>query len=192
MMRTAATTRKLAPLAAAVLMLAASSATASALDVKPLELEMMVGGKPFTVTAEPLSTWQTSSEGQLSLDQKFDIQPDGSHGLIQVKLAPAPPQASASAQPNPCILLQGLGQALQKEGLRVSPGRKPQANLAPVCSMIAEGSLKTQFYYASIFKTGDVIVAGVARNGSDLDETQITDFQRYLTSIKATPKETTQ
>jgi hypothetical protein len=148
------------------------------------------GGKTYQVTAEPLSAWQLASEGQLSLDQRFDIQPDGTHGTIQVKLIPAP--AKLPAKPNPCGLLQGLGKALKDQGARVSAGRVPQANLAPVCSMIAEGTLKTQFYYASMFITGDVIVAGVASNARDLSETQITDFQRYLASIKATPKETSQ
>ena len=89
-------------------------------------------------------------------------------------------------------MLQGLGKALTDQGARVSAGRVPQANLAPVCSMVAEGTLKTQFYYASMFITGDVIVAGVASNNRDLSETQITDFQRYLASIQATPKETSQ
>jgi hypothetical protein len=37
-----------------------------------------------------------------------------------------------------------------------------------------------------------VIVSGIARNGSDLDDTQINEFQRFLASVQATPKETTQ
>jgi hypothetical protein len=163
---------------------------AQALDTRKIELSLPAGGKTYQVTAEPLSAWQLASEGQLSLDQRFDIQPDGTHGTIQVKLIPAP--AKLPSKPNPCTLLQGLGKALKDQGARVSAGRVPQANLAPVCSMIAEGTLKTQFYYASMFITGEVIVAGVASNARDLSETQITDFQRYLASIKATPKETSQ
>lgn len=163
---------------------------AQALDTRKIELSLPAGGNTYQVTAEPLSAWQLASEGQLSLDQKFDIQPDGTHGTIQVKLIPAP--AKLPSKPNPCSLLQGLGKALKDQGARVSAGRVPQANLAPVCSMIAEGTLKTQFYYASMFVTGEVIVAGVASNARDLSETEITDFQRYLASIKATPKETSQ
>jgi hypothetical protein len=171
----------------------ASPLAASALETRPVEMEMQIGSKAYSVTAEPLSSWQLSSEGQLSLDQKFDIQPDGSHGLIQVKLVPTPAALNASnQQPNPCTVLQGLAKTLEKDGVRVSPGRKPQANLAPVCSMVTEGTLQTQFFYASIFKSGDIVVAGIARNTSDLDDAQITEFQRYLASIKATPKETTQ
>ena len=163
---------------------------ASALDTRTMEVEMTIGGQPFTVTAEPLSNWQVASEGQVSLDQRIDIQPDGTSGLIQVKLTPAP--ANIQSEPNPCTVLQGMAQNLQKEGLRLSPGRKPQANLAPVCSMIAESTLSTQFFYAALFKAGDMIVAGVARNGRDLSDTEITEFQRYLASIKAQPTETSQ
>lgn len=173
---------------AGLAMLCAAGTVATALDVKPLRLDMVIGTDTYAVTAQPMSTWQISSEGEISLDQKFDIQPDGSHGLIQVKLAPLPANAG-STQPNPCALLQGVAQSLKKEGLRVSAGRTPQANLAPVCTMVAEASLKTQFYYATLLKSGDIIVAGVARNGRDLNDTQITEFQRYLASIKATPKE---
>lgn len=163
---------------------------ANALDTRPMEIDMTIGGKPFAVSAEPLSNWQVASEGQVSLDQKFDIQPDGTSGLIQVKLTPAP--AKIQSEPNPCTVLQGMAQSLQREGLRLSPGRKPQANLAPVCSMVAESTLTTQFFYAALFKSGDLIVAGVARNGRDLSDTEITEFQRYLTSIKAQPRETSQ
>ena len=177
-----------AGLSSALAVLALSPA--NALDVRPIEVEMVVGSKPVTVTAEPLANWQVSSEGQVSLDQKFDIQADGSSGLIQVKLPPAPP--NITTEPNPCTVLQGMAQNLQKEGLRLSPGRKPQANLAPVCSMVAEGTMQTQFYYAALFKSGDMIVAGVARNSRDLSDTEITEFQRYLTSIKVQPKETSQ
>lgn len=177
-------------LTAAGLTAAVLTVPALALDTRKIELSLPAGGKTYQVTAEPLSAWQLASEGQLSLDQKFDIQPDGTHGTIQVKLIPAP--AKVPSKPNPCTLLQGLGKALTDQGARVSAGRVPQANLAPVCSMVAEGTLKTQFYYASMFITGDVIVAGVASNNRDLSETQITDFQRYLASIQATPKETSQ
>ena len=52
--------------------------------------------------------------------------------------------------------------------------------------------MQTQFYYAALFKSGDMIVAGVARNSRDLSDTEITEFQRYLTSIKVQPKETSQ
>jgi hypothetical protein len=165
-------------------------APAMALDTRKIELSIAAAGKTYEVTAEPLSSWQLASEGQISLDQKFDIQPDGTHGTIQVKLVPAP--AKVPAKPNPCSLLQGLGKALTDQGARVSAGRMPQANLAPVCSMVAEGTLKTQFYYASMFITGDLIVAGVASNNRDLSETQITDFQRYLASITAAPEENSQ
>lgn len=174
-------------LGAAAVMLALP---ALALDTKQMDFDMTVGTKTYKVKAEPLSSWQLVSEGQLSLDQKVDIQPDGSHGTIQVKLVPAP--ASVPTKPNPCGLLQGLGKTLQEQGMRISAGRKPSANLAPVCSMIAESTLKTQFYYASMFLTADLIVAGVISNNRDLSETQITEFQRYLASIKAEPKETSQ
>ena len=163
---------------------------ANALDTRTMEIEMTIGGKPFAVTAEPLSNWQVSSEGQVSLDQKFDIQPGGTYGVIQVKLAPDP--AIVQSEPNPCTVLQGMAQGLQREGLRLSPGRTPKANLAPVCSMIAESTLSTQFFYAAMFKSGDMIVAGVARNSRDLTDTEINEFQRYLTSIKAQPRETSQ
>lgn len=172
--------------------IAAAPAAVSALEVKTLELDMQIGGKTYEVTAQPLATWKLNSEGQISLDHKFDFRPDGSHGLIRVRLTPAPAGASAATQPNPCLLLQGLAQSLQNSGVRVSSGRVPQSNLAAVCSMIAEGAIGTQFYYASIFKYGDVIVSGIARNGSDLDDAQINEFQRFLASVQATPKETTQ
>jgi hypothetical protein len=81
---------------------------------------------------------------------------------------------------------------LEKEGRRISGGRQPQANLLPVCSMVAESTLKTEFFYATFLRNKDVLIAGLARNSSDLDDTQITEFQRYLASITATPKETTQ
>lgn len=171
--------------------IAAAPASASALEVKTLEVDMQIGGRAYAVTAQPMATWKLSSEGQVSLDHKFDFRPDGSHGLIRVRLTPAP-AVTGTEQPNPCLLLQGLAQSLQNSGVRVSPGRVPQSNLAAVCSMIAEGAVGTQFYYASLFKSGDVIVSGIARNGSDLDDTQINEFQRFLASVQATPKETTQ
>lgn len=172
--------------------IAAAPVTASALEVKTLEVDMQIGGKAYAVTAQPMATWKLSSEGQVSLDHKFDFRPDGSHGLIRVRLTPAPAGATAADKPNPCLLLQGLAQSLQNSGVRVSPGRVPQSNLAAVCSMIAEGAVGTQFYYASLFKSGEVIVSGIARNSSDLDDTQINEFQRFLASVQAAPKETTQ
>jgi hypothetical protein len=126
----------------------------------------------------------------VSLDQKFDIQPDGTSGLIQVKLTPAPAKTSLNPTPAPCC--RAWHRASRERACGVSPGRVPQSNLAAVCSMIAEGAVGTQFYYASLFKSGDVIVSGIARNGSDLDDTQINEFQRFLASVQATPKETTQ
>lgn len=174
---------------ALLLMLTAGGAIA--LDLRPVSLEMPIGYKTYTITAEAPANWQSSSEGQLTLDQKFDIRPDGTHGLIQVKIGPAPPGASGGKL-DPCTVLQGLAPVLQKEGRRISGGRQPQANLLPVCSMVAESTLNTDFYYATFLRNKDVLIAGLARNSSDLDDTQITEFQRYLASIKATPKETTQ
>ena len=167
--------------------------TAMALDLRTINLDLPVGNKTYEITAQAPAQWQSNSEVQLTLDQKFDIQPDGRHAIIQVKLGPAPAGLGAANQRvNPCSVLQGLANALEKRGVRVSAGRQPQANLAPVCSMVTEDSLKTGFYYASIFKSGDIVVAGMASSTSDLDDSQITEFQRYLASIKATPKETTQ
>jgi hypothetical protein len=173
------------------LLLMLTAGAAIALDLRPVSLEMPIGDKTYTITAEAPANWQSSSEGQLTLDQKFDIRPDGTHGLIQVKIGPAPPGASAGKL-DPCTVLQGLAPVLQKEGRRISGGRQPQANLLPVCSMVAESTLNTDFYYATFLRNKDVLIAGLARNSSDLDDTQITEFQRYLASIKATPKETTQ
>lgn len=116
---------------AAVALAALVPSPALALDTRTIELTLPAGGKTYEVTAEPLSAWQLASEGQLSLDQKFDIRPDGSHGLIQVKVIPAP--SKVPSKPNPCTLLQGLGKALKDQGARVSAGRVPKANLAPVC-----------------------------------------------------------
>ncbi|MEO1160359.1 MAG: hypothetical protein AAFW74_07850, partial [Pseudomonadota bacterium] len=61
---------------------------AGAVDTRKLEMTMSIGGKPYNVVAEPFASWQLASEGQVSLDQKFNIQPDGKSGLIQVKIAP--------------------------------------------------------------------------------------------------------
>ncbi len=175
----------------AALLLILTAGGAIALDLRPVNLEMPVGDKTYTVTAEAPAHWQSASEGQLTLDQKFDIRPDGTHGLIQVKIGPAPPGASGGKL-DPCTVLQGLAPVLEKEGRRISGGRQPQANLLPVCSMVAESTLRTEFFYATFLRNKDVLIAGLARNSSDLDDTQITEFQRYLASIKATPKETTQ
>jgi hypothetical protein len=159
---------------------------AIALETKTITVKMTVAEQTYRITAEPLVTWQLHSEGQVSIDQKFDIQPDGSSGLIQVKLAPIP--ANSTEQPNPCVVLKGVAQTLSRTpGVRVSPGRKAVANLAPVCSMIAESSLKTQFYYASVFRAGNLFVAGMARNDRDLTDAQINRFARYLASIKVEP-----
>jgi len=162
---------------------------AHAVDTRTLELTMTIGGKPYEVIAEPFASWQLASEGQVSLDHKFNIQPDGKSGLIQVKIAPG---ASGKKAPNPCGLLRGLSQSLKKSGLRLSPGRKPQLSLVPICSMVAESSLRTFFYYSVTFVTDGLLIAGVARNSRDLTDDQINEFSRYLASIQAKPKETTQ
>ena len=162
---------------------------ASAVDTRKLELTMNIGGQPYEVVAEPFASWQLASEGQISLDQKFNIQPDGKSGLIQVKIARG---ATGNKVPNPCGLLRGLSQSLKKSGLRLSPGRKPQINMIPVCSMIAESSLKTLFYYSASFVTNGLLIAGVARSSRDLTDDQINEFSRYLASIQVKPKEVTQ
>ncbi|MEM9470556.1 MAG: hypothetical protein AAGA00_01270 [Pseudomonadota bacterium] len=162
---------------------------AGAVDTRKLELTMSIGGKPYDVVAEPFASWQLASEGQISLDQKFNIQPDGQAGIIQVKIAPG---AKGSKVPNPCGLLRGLSQSLKQSGLRLSPGRKPQINMIPVCSMVAESSLKTMFYYSASFVTDGLLIAGVARNSRDLTDDQINEFSRYLASIQVKPKEVTQ
>ncbi len=160
-----------------------------AVDTRKLELTMNIGGKPYDVVAEPYSSWQLASEGQISLDQKFNIQPDGESGLIQVKIASG---ATGKKMPNPCGLLRGLSQSLKKRGLRLSPGRKPQINMVPICSMVAESSLKTLFYYSANFVTQGLLIAGVARSSRDLTDDQINEFSRYLASIQVKPKEVTQ
>ncbi len=162
---------------------------ANAVDTRKLELTMNIGGKPYEVVAEPFASWQLASEGQISLDQKFNIQPDGESGLIQVKIAPG---ATGKKVPNPCGLLRGLSQSLKKSGLRLSPGRKPQINMVPVCSMVAESSLTTFFYYSATFVFDDLLIAGVARSSRDLTDDQINEFSRYLASIQVKPKETAQ
>jgi len=162
---------------------------ANAVDTRRLELTMNIGGKPYEVVAEPLASWQLASEGQISLDQKFNIQPDGKSGLIQVKIATG---VKGKKVPNPCGLLRGLSQSLKKSGLRLSPGRKPQINMIPVCSMVAESSLRTFFYYSASFVTDGLLIAGVARSSRDLTDNQINEFSRYLASIQVKPKEITQ
>lgn len=162
---------------------------AGAVDTRKIELTMTVGGKPYDVVAEPFASWQLASEGQISLDQKFNIQPDGASSLIQVKIAPG---ASGQKNPSPCGLLRGLSQSLKKSGLRLSPGRKPLINMVPVCSMIAESSLATIFYYSASFVTDGMLVAGVARSSHDLTDDQINQFSRYLASVQLTPKEIAQ
>ncbi len=162
---------------------------ARAVDTRTLELTMNIAGKPYQVTAEPFANWQLASEGQISLDHKFNIQPDGKSGLIQVKIAPG---LNGKKAPNPCGLLQGLSQSLKKSGLRLSPGRKPQLSLTPVCSMVAESSLSTVFYYSATFVYDGHLIAGVARNSRDLTDDQINEFSRYLASIQLKPKEGTQ
>ncbi len=162
---------------------------AGAVDTRKLELTMTIGGKPYEVVAEPFASWQLASEGQISLDQKFNIQPDGESGLIQVKIAPG---VSGKKTPNPCGLLRGLSQSLKKSGLRLSPGRKPQINMVPVCSMVAESSLATMFYYSASFVTDGLLIAGVARSSHDLTDDQINQFSRYLASVQLTPKEVAQ
>jgi len=165
------------------------TAPAAAIDTRKLEMTMTIGGKPYAVTAEPLSQWELASESEASLDQKFAIQPDGENGLIQVRIAPG---AKPGSNPNPCGILGGLSQSLKKEGLRLSPGRKLGVTINPVCSMVAESSLKTVFYYSASFVTGNLLVAGVARSFRDLSDEQLAEFSRYLASVQATPKETTQ
>ena len=162
---------------------------AHAVDTRTLELTMNIGGKPYDVVAEPYSSWQLASEGQISLDQRFNIQPDGKSGLIQVKIASGAPGKKV---PNPCGLLRGLSQSLKKKGLRLSPGRKPQINMIPICSMVAESSLSTQFFYSANFVTHGLLIAGVARSTRDLTDDQINEFSRYLASIQVTPKDVTQ
>ena len=173
----------------ALLATALTWSPAGAVDTRKLELTMSIGGKPYDIIAEPFTNWQLASEGQVSLDQKFDIQPDGQAGLIQVKIAPG---ATGNKVPNPCGLLRGLSQSLKKSGLRLSPGRKPQINMIPVCSMVAESSLKTMFYYSASFVTDGLLIAGVARSSRDLTDDQINEFSRYLASIQVKPKEVTQ
>lgn len=162
---------------------------AGAVDTRKLELTMTIGGKPYDIVAEPFASWQLASEGQVSLDQKFNIQPDGKSGLIQVKIAPG---TASRRIPNPCNLMRGLSQSLKKNGLRLSPGRKPQINMIPVCSMVAESSLKTIFYYSAAFVADGLLIAGIARNSRDLTDDQINEFSRYLASIQVKPKEVTQ
>ncbi len=162
---------------------------AGAVDTRKLELTMNIGGKAYDIVAEPFASWQLASEGRISLDQKFNIQPDGKSGLIQVKIAPG---ASGKKRPNPCGLMRGLSQSLKKSGLRLSPGRKPQINMIPICSMVAESSLKTFFYYSASFVTDGLLIAGVARSSRDLTDDQINEFSRYLASIQIKPKEVTQ
>ena len=162
---------------------------AGAVDTRKLELTMNIGGKPYDVVAEPFASWQLASEGQISLDQRFNIQPDGKRGLIQVKIAPG---TTGQKVPNPCSFMRGLSQSLKKSGLRLSPGRKPQVNMIPVCSMVAESSLRTVFYYSASFVTDGLLIAGIARNSRDLTDDQINEFSRYLASIQVKPKEATQ
>lgn len=162
---------------------------AGAVDTRKLELTMNIGGKSYDVVAEPIASWQLASEGQVSLDQRFNIQPDGDSGLIQVKIAPG---VTGTKIPNPCSLLRGLSQSLKKNGLRLSPGRKPQINMVPVCSMVAESSLKTTFFYSASFVTQGLLIAGVARSSRDLTDDQINEFSRYLASIQVKQKDVTQ
>ncbi len=162
---------------------------AGAVDTRKLEMTMNIGGKPYDVVAEPFASWQLASEGQVSLDQRFNIQPDGKSGLIQVKIAPG---TTGRKVPNPCSFMRGLSKSLKKSGLRLSPGRKPQINMIPVCSMVAESSLRTVFYYSASFVTDGLLIAGIARNSRDLTDDQINEFSRYLASIQVTPKEVTQ
>jgi hypothetical protein len=162
---------------------------AAALDTRKLEMTMQIGGKPYLVVAEPLSSWELASEGEVSIDQKFAVQPDGDSALIQVRIAQG---AKPGIIPNPCGILGGLSQSLKKEGLRLSPGRKLGATMNSVCSMIAESSLKTVFYYSASFVRGNLLVAGVTRSSRDLDDVQLAEFSRYLASVQATPKEATQ
>ena len=159
---------------------------AGAVDTRKLELTMNIGGKPYDIVAEPFASWQLASEGQISLDQRFNIQPDGNSGLIQVKIAPG---TTGQKVPNPCNFLRGLSQSLKKNGLRLSPGRKPQINMIPVCSMVAESSLKTVFYYSASFVTDGLLIAGIARNSRDLTDDQINEFSRYLASIQVKQKD---
>ena len=162
---------------------------AGAVDTLKLEMTMNIGGKPYDVVAEPFASWQLASEGQVSLDQRFNIQPDGKSGLIRIKIAPG---VMGQKVPNPCGLLRGLSESLKKSGLRLSPGRKPQINMLPVCSMVAESSLRTMFYYSASFITDGLLIAGIARNSRDLTDDQINEFSRYLASIQVKPKEVTQ
>ena len=178
---------KLCLAALAAIMLAWTPA--AAVETRTLELTMTIGGKPYAVTAEPFANWQLASEGQISLDHRFNIQPDGKSGLIQVKIAPG---VKGNKPPNPCGLLRGLSQSLKKTGLRLSPGRKPQLSLVPICSMVAESSLRTLFYYSATFVSNGHLVAGIARNSRDLTDDQLNEFTRYLASIQLKPKDTTQ
>jgi hypothetical protein len=166
-----------------------AAAPASAVDTRKLKLNMTVSGKVYSVVAEPFSSWQLASEGEISLDYKFPVQAGGEDGLIQVRLAPG---AIPGKQINPCGILGGLSQSLKKQGLRLSPGRKLDATMNPVCSMIVESTMKTVFYYSASFNTGNLLVAGVARSTRDLTDAQIAEFSRYLASIQATPKEVSQ
>ncbi len=178
----------LAAAAAATLLLSAATA-AAVIETKPLNLSIKVGAKSYDVSAQQPADWELLSEGQLSLNQRFDIQPDGSSGTIEVRIAPLP---ANKKEPNPCLYLTQLAKPLQANGLRVSPGRSPQGNMNPVCSMVIESTLKTLFYYASIFRTADLAVAGIAYSQRDLTDDQIADFSRYLASVQANPKDSTQ
>ena len=162
---------------------------AQAVETTTLELTMNIGGKPYAVTAEPFANWQLASEGQISLDHKFNIQPDGKSGLIQVKIAPG---ARSSKPPNPCGVLRGLSRSLKKTGLRLSAGRKPELSLVPICSMVAESSLRTFFYYSATFVYDGHLIAGIARSFRDLSDDQINEFTRYLASIQLQPQDTSQ
>jgi hypothetical protein len=107
---------------------------ALALDTRKIELSIAAGDKTYHVTAEPLSSWQLASEGQISLDQKFDIQPDGTHGTIQVKLVPAPRQSAGQAQP--VRLVAGPGQGIDRSG-RTRVGRAHAASQP--CASVLDG-----------------------------------------------------
>lgn len=170
--------------------LALAAGGAGALEFGSVDVDMKVGTKTFKVTAQPPKTWQTVSEGQITLDHKFSMGANDGQGTVQVKLAPAPKQVPKKM--NPCVVLQGVAKTLKQQGVKVAAGRHTQANMAPVCSMVAESSLKTRFYYASMFLSGGVLIAGIVSANRDLDDGQVNDFQRYLASIKATPKEPAQ
>ena len=95
---------------------------AGAVDTRKIELTMTVGGKPYDVVAEPFASWQLASEGQISLDQKFNIQPDGASSLIQVKIAPG-----ASGQKNPSPVRCSARAVPVSEKIRPAPVARPQA-----------------------------------------------------------------